>query len=104
MDVVIEADVQFFGGLGKGHECVPSASAVIAASAVADFAFANASASSQFGGVIVQGDIGMVQDHEQSLLFGKGKGKTFIEKPIGGFLSEDALELGSEMCFLLRRG
>ena len=75
----IEADAQFLGGLIERHERIPSVDAIAGTGTEADISFAHPLANGQFSWIVVQGEIWMVKDDQQSDLFGKGLGDTTVQ-------------------------
>src|SRR5712671_7320997 len=70
MDVVIETDPQFGRGHRKRHKGVPRRGALASARPEAHIPLAHACPRSQFGGVVVEGDLGMYEHHQQTALLG----------------------------------
>jgi len=91
-DVVVEADTQFFGSFNQGHESIPGGDASQTARTKADVPFANPLTDAEFGRVVVQRQVGIVQNQEQPFLFGQGLGNALVKLVVAGDGGEEFLE------------
>lgn len=91
-DVGIETDIQFFGSFNQSHESIPSGDAIQTARTKADVPLANPLTDTEFGGVVVQRQVGIVQNQEQACLFGQGLGNALVKLVVAGDSSEEFME------------
>ena len=96
MNVGVEIDTQFLGGLGQSVEGIPSFHTVGGAGTKADVPFAHALSGRQFGGIVVQGQMGEIEHGEQSLFLGQGLGYASVKIIIAGFLTKEGVEFCSQ--------
>ena len=96
MDIGVEVDTQFFGGLVEGVEGIPSSNAIIGAVTEADIAFTHPLANGQFSRVVVQGQLRMFENQQEAFLFGQGLGDTAVKGLVAGGGAEELLKVGTQ--------
>jgi hypothetical protein len=99
--VLVETDAELLGSFGEGHEGIPGGYAIGRTRAEADIPFAHPLPHAEFGRVVVQGQVGIVQDQEQMLFFGPGLGNALVQLVIAGLGAEERIEAGAQ---LVRQG
>jgi len=99
-NVVIEADAQLLGRRREGLEGVPALLTLFRAGAETDIAFAHALPGAEFGRIVMQRELGMVEHQQQAGFLEPGLGNPVIELLVAGGGGEDTLEFGRQPCFL----
>src|SRR5712691_8631564 len=93
MDVVRETDSQFGSGRRQRHERVPGRGALAGARPEAHIPFAHPGARSQFGWVVVQGNVRMRQHPQQAALLGARLGNPLVQRLVACDGREQRLQL-----------
>ena len=96
MDIGVEADAQFFGGLAERVEGIPSSNAIIGAGTEADIPFANPLANGQFSRVVVQGYLRLVEDQQEPFLLGQGHSDTTVKGLIASGGAEELFKVSTQ--------
>ena len=99
MNVVIETHAEFCRGLCQRHEGVPRLGSLTGARPEAHIPFAHSCTRSQFGRIVVQGDLGVRKHHEEATFLGPCLRNALVQ----GLIPRDGRKQRIELMHMIKK-